>query len=130
MNPTRTLSALLIALLAAGSAAAQTTDKRAFVVPHVLEASGRSSSVAAPAPADVSAPRDCASGMSAGKVVAGYDLKTNKGARTAPPSGCDAPGMAISEQGMPKPTHKGAAMLPPETGAAKHVPIGHVTLVK
>ena len=100
-------------------------------------ASAQSVAAASTSPAashEIKSPRDCASGQATGKIAAGYDLKTAKGARTAPTTGCDAPGMAISEQGMPKPTHKGAVigavMPPPETEAARHTKTGHVTLLK
>lgn len=100
----RTLPALLIAVLAAGSAVAQSVDKRVLVLPHVLEASARPAA-AAQAEYDVKAPRDCASGQASGKRVATYDLKTAKGARAVAPSCADQP-------------------------SAKHTKTGHVTLLK
>ena len=100
----RTLPALLIAVLAAGSAFAQSIDGRVHVLPHVLEASARPAA-GAQFEHSVKAPRDCASGQASGKRVATYDLKTAKGARTAAPGCADQP-------------------------SAKHTKTGHVTLLK
>ncbi len=127
MNSTlRTLPALLIAVLATGSAFAQSTDKRALVLPHVLEASAKPVA-AAQFEYDVKAPRDCASGQSSGKRIATYDLKTAKGARASAPS-CDSTDMAISTQGAP--ATKGSVVVDPNEPPAKHTKTGHVTLMK
>jgi hypothetical protein len=94
------------ALTLAIAAGAFTAQAKSFVLPHVLEASG-----------SVCSPRDVASGQATGKMVSGYDLKANKGARTAAPSSsgsCDQPPSSSPEL----------------DSAAKHNKTGHVTLMK
>ena len=88
--------------------------------PSLASASGGSGC----ASGEVKAPRDMASGQASGKSVAGYDLKTAKGARMAasPPS-CDQSSTAPSPQAVRESPTKSSF------GKSKEL-TGHVTLVK
>jgi hypothetical protein len=94
------------------AASSFTAQAKSFVLPHVLEASSSVSSNPA-TPSNVCSPRDAASGLATGKSAADWDLKANKGARTAAPgapSSCD--------------------QAPEATSTQKHNKTGHVTLMK
>jgi hypothetical protein len=73
---------------------------------------------------DVKSPRDVASGQSSGQRVAGYDLKTAKGARMAA-------GASSCDQGTSPPTPQEVRESPSKASLGrKHELTGHVTLIK
>ena len=102
-------STLVIGLLATAGAFAQTAERKAFVLPHVLEAKG-----------SVCAPRDAATGQATGR-SSDYYLQIDDKKRLSSPQACDNGATAASPQALRE---------SPTLDSGKHTKTGHVTLLK
>lgn len=100
-------STLALALIATGSAFAQSSERKAFVLPHVLEAKA----------SNLCAPRDVATGQSSGKRSADYYLQIDKAAVTAACDGAATGAQTVRES-------------PTLMSTKGHTKTGHVTLMK
>ena len=101
-------STLALALIATASAFAQSTERKAFVLPHVLEAKA----------SNVCAPRDVATGQASGKRSADYYLQIDKAAGSAVSATCDDASAQTQRESPTLQSNKG------------HTKTGHVTLMK
>lgn len=104
-------STLVIGLLATAGAFAQSTERKVFVQPHVLDA--KSSAACAP--------RDAASGQASGRRSADYLMQIDDKMRLASPPACDSAAPSTSPQALRE---------SPTMASSKHTKTGHVTLMK
>jgi hypothetical protein len=100
-------STLALAALATAGAFAQSTERKVFVQPHVLDVKG-----------SVCAPRDPASGQASGRRSSDYLMQIDDKKRAA---ACDGSSTAPSPQDVRE---------SPTLSSAKHTKSGHVTLLK
>ena len=104
-------STLIIGLLATTGAFAQTAERKAFAMPHVLEVKG----------SGVCAPRDAASGQASGR-SSDFHLQIDDKKRQASPQACDSTGAAAPN---PQPVRES-----PTLANGTHIKNGHVTVLK
>lgn len=102
-------STLALTVFATAGAFAQSTERKVFVQPHILEAKG-----------STCAPRDVASGQASGRRSSDYLMHLDDKTRSAA-TACDAGAATTSPQGLRE---------SPTTSSSKHTKSGHVTLLK
>ena len=101
-------SNLALTVLATAGAFAQSSERKDFVQPHVLESKG-----------SVCAPRDTASGQSSGRRSSDYLLHIDEKKRAA--MACDGAAAPAGPQDVRE---------SPTLSSSKHTKSGHVTLLK
>ncbi len=111
-NLIRTSTLVLgLGLFATVGAYAQSTERKVFVQPHVLDAK-----VSA-----VCAPRDAATGQSSGRRSSDYLMQLDDKKRLASAPACDDAASSTSSQTLRE---------SPTLASSKHTQTGHVTLMK
>ena len=111
IRPSTLALTLGLGLFVTAGAYAQSTERKVFVQPHVLDAK-----VSA-----VCAPRDAATGQSSGRRSSDYLMQIDDKKRLASAPACDDAASSTSSQTLRE---------SPTLASSKHTRTGHVTLMK